>query len=374
MNFKVSKRIFYSGLQTVARATSSNSPIPALSGIKIDVSENEIILTGSDSDISIQLVLNNEKDEDLNLSVQEKGSIVIESKYIVEIVRKIDADEITFEIVDGSLTQISGNSAEYKINGMKSSDYPVIDFSKPEKQFTMDAAILKKLINQTSFATSDKETRPVLTGVNFKCLNNHLECVATDSYRLARKVIEVNTANDFNITIPAKSLNEIVKSIDMDQEIEICVSDKKAQFWIGSSLIQTRLIDGAYPETERLVPSEFHHEMVVDSRDILNAIDRASFIKNEGISIIKLSASEEGVVISTRSQEIGSSKEELTINEYKGAPLEISFSGRYVYEAIRTLATTTIKIEFSGEMKPFVIRSLADDSILQLVLPVRTYQ
>lgn len=374
MNFKVSKRIFYSSLQTVSRAISSNTPIPSLTGIKIDVDDNAIVLTGSDSDISIQLVLNNQTEEDLNLIVEEKGSIVIEAKYLLEIVRKIDADEINFEIVDGSLTQISGHSAEYKINGVRSSDYPVIDFKKPEKQFSIDASLLKKVINQTSFATSDKETRPVLTGVNFNCNGTKLECVATDSYRLARKIVELKEESQFNITIPAKSLNEIVKSIDTDEEILICVSDKKAQFWIGNTLIQTRLIDGAYPETTRLVPNEFHHELIVDSRDILNAIDRASFIKNEGISIIKLSASEEDVVISTRSQEIGSSKESLVVNGYKGAPIEISFSGRYVYEAIRTLATSTIKIEFSGEMKPFIICSLADDSILQLVLPVRTYQ
>lgn len=374
MNFKISKRVFYNGLQTVSRAISSNTPLPALSGIKIDVNEDKIILTGSDADISIQLTLSNQQDEDTNLNVKETGSIVIESKYIVEIVRKIDADHIDFEIIDGSLTRISGNSTEYNINGIKSSEYPAIDFSKPEKQIFINADILKKIINQTSFATSDKETRPVLTGVNFRANSNKLEAVATDSYRLARKEIDLNNVVDFNVTIPAKSLNEVVKSIDADKEIECCFSDKKAQFWIGSSLIQTRLIDGTYPETERLIPTEFLYEIIVDSRDLLNAIDRASFIKNEGISIIKLSASQDGIIISTKSQEIGSSKEELKVESYKGNDLEISFSGRYVYEAIRTLSANKIKIEFSGEMKPFVIKSLDDNSILQLVLPVRTYQ
>lgn len=372
MNFKVSKRIFYNALQVVSRAVSANSPLPSLSGIKIEVNDDHIILTGSDSDISIQKTLSNE-DEDLNLVVKEKGSIVIEAKYIIEIVRKIDADEINFEIIDGSLTKISGLSAEYKINGMKSADYPSIDFSKPGQQFTINADVLMKVISQTSFATSDKETRPVLTGVNFKCKDKVLECVATDSYRLARKYVEIDGDNNFNITIPAKSLNEIVKSIDKDSEVNVCVSDKKVQFWIGNTLVQTRLIDGSYPETDRLVPAEFLHEMVVDSRDILNAIDRASFIKNEGISIVKLSADTNEVVISSKSQEVGSSTEKLNVISYTGAPIEISFSGRYVFEAIRTLATTTIKIQFSGEMKPFIITNIEDDSVLQLVLPVRTY-
>lgn len=372
MDFRISKRSFYNALSAVGRAISANSPLPSLSGIKIEVLENEIILTGSDSEISIQKRLVKGAD-DFVLDIKEPGSIVIEAKYILEIVRKIDADEIHVEIVDGSLTRISGYSAEFNINGMKAMDYPSIDFSKPTKQFELDADILLKIINQTSFATSDKETRPVLTGVNFKCDGTHLECVATDSYRLARKVVELSESAHFNITIPAKALSEIAKTIERDSKVLICVSDKKVQFWIDHTVIQSRLIDGLYPETSRLIPTEFFYELIVDARDILNAIDRASFIKSEGISIIRLSASESEIVISSKSQEVGSSMEKLTSISYKGSPLEISFSGRYVFDAIRALNGPIVKIEFCGEMKPFIIRNTEDDSILQLVLPVRTY-
>ncbi len=372
MNFRISKRIFYNALSAVSRAISSNSPLPWLTGIKIDVREEELVLTGSDSDISIQRVIKKEG-SDFVFEIRETGSIVIEAKYILEIVRKIDADELEIEVVDGSLTKISGHSAEFNINGMKSSEYPQIDFTKPSKQFEIEADVLLKIITQTSFATSDKETRPVLTGVNFKCDGNKLECVATDSYRLAKKTIELESENHFNITVPAKSLSEIAKTIEREGKVLVCVSDKKAQFWIENTVIQTRLIDGLYPETGRLIPNEFMYELTLDARDMLNAIDRASFIKSEGISIVKLSATSDEVVISSKSQEVGSSIEKLTVVEYKGKPLEISFSGRYVFDAIRVLQGSIIKIEFSGEMKPFVIKNVDDDSILQLILPVRTY-
>ncbi len=372
MDFKISKRYFNNALTTVARAISANSPLPALSGIKIEVFENEILLTASDSFISIQKRLTKE-DKDFNLEIKETGSIVIEAKYILEIVRKIDSDEIHMELLDGSLTKISGYFAEFNINGTKAIDYPSIDFSKPDKQFTIEAGMLLKIINQTSFATSDKETRPVLTGVNFKKDGNILECVATDSYRLARKIVNLNEEGNFNITIPSKALSEIAKSIERESDVVVFVSDKKVQFWIDHIVIQSRLIDGLYPETNRLIPTEFNYELLVDARDILNAIDRASFIKSEGISIIRLSASENEIVVSSKSQEVGYSKEKLTAIQYKGAPLEISFSGRYVFDAIRALTGPIVKIEFSGDMKPFVLRSTEDDSVLQLVLPVRTY-
>ena len=372
MNFRISKRVFYNALSVVSRAISANSPLPWLSGIKIEAKKDELVLTGSDSDVSIQKVIKADRN-DAFFEIKEEGSIVIEAKYILEIVRKIDADELIVEVVDGSLTKISGHSAEFNINGMKASDYPAIDFTMPTKQIEIDADVLLKVITQTSFATSDKETRPVLTGVNFKCDGSILECVATDSFRLAKKTIHVNNTQSFNITIPAKSLGEVAKTLERDEKVLICVSDKKAQFWIDHTVIQTRLIDGLYPETSRLIPTEFMYELTLDARDILNAIDRASFIKSEGISIVKLSASQNEIVISTKSQEVGSSMEKLQAISYKGNPVEISFSGRYVFDAVRVLNGSVVKLEFSGEMKPFIIRNMDDESILQLILPVRTY-
>ncbi|MDD2592008.1 MAG: DNA polymerase III subunit beta [Erysipelotrichaceae bacterium] len=378
MYFKISKKEFYSALSTVSRAISANSPLPLLSGIKIDVKEDEICLTGSDADISIKKTL--KKSAEMILDIKDTGSVVIEARNILELVRKIDADEIEVETIDGTLTKFSWHTAEFKLNGMNVADYPAIDFSQPEKRFALEADILMKIITQTCFAASDKETRPVLTGVNFKCDGKQLECVATDSYRLARKIVTLETDNEFNITIPAKSLNEVGKSsneiaraFEKQEKILIAVSDKKAQFWLEDTIIQTRLIDGIYPETNRLIPTDFKHELVVDARDILNAIDRAQFIKSDGISIVKLSANSDEVFISTKSQEVGSSVEKIDTVSYQGEPIEISFSSRYVLGAVRVLGGTVVKISFSGEMKPFIIQNVDDDSILQLVLPVRTY-
>lgn len=372
MYFKVSKRQFYNVLSVAARAISTYSPLPAFSGIKIEATNDSLILTGSDSDVSIQtsLVTN---DDNYTLQIMDTGAIVIEAKYILEIVRKIDSDELEFEIIDGSLTKISGSSAEFKINGMKANEYPAIDFTKPSESFKINGDALRTIILQTSFATSDKETRPVLTGVNFHGNGTQLSCVATDSYRLAKKDITLEENMNFNITIPAKSLSEVSKTIDDIEMIEICVNDKKAQFNIGNTILQTRLIDGVYPETDRLIPSSFEYELTIDSIDLLNAIDRASFIKNDGVSVIKFSLSETECVLSTKSAEVGSSTEVLSSSSFTGKDLEISCNGRYVFDAIKALSGSLVKFSFCGDMKPFIIQSVNDDQVLQLVLPVRTY-
>ena len=371
MYFKISKKTFYSALTTASRAISNFSPLPAFSGIKIELTPDELKLTGSDSDISILTCV--KSDEDSHLEIMDTGSVVIESKYILDIVRKIDSSMIEFEVIDGCLTKISAGSSEFKINGMKSIEYPPIDFSNPKTFFSLSSNSLKEMIAQTVFAASDKETRPVLTGVNFKASNKVLECVATDSYRLAKKCLELKEDINFDITIPAKSLNEISKLLEDEIDVDIYVSDKKVQFVIGDTLIQTRLIDGKYPETNRLIPLSFDYELTIDIHDILTAIDRASFIKNDGVSVIKLSLNENECILSNKSAEIGSSTEVLSTASYSGNPLNISFNGKYVFDAIRSLSGSLVKFSFCGEMKPFIIQSVNDNTILQLVLPVRTY-
>ena len=360
MYFKMSRIDLLNMITIASKAISSNSPLPSLLGIKFDVKKDHIELTGSDSDISIKTMKS--KSDDCVFEVYEEGSIVINKNYINDIIRKIDSDVVEIEIIDGSLTKISGSSSEFKINGIKSNEYPLIDFNKPAKAFTISSSLLKNIINQTYFATSSQETRPALTGINFSCDGSKMVCIATDSYRLSRKVVDLSDDLKFNITIPAKSLLEVSRLLDKEEDVEVAITDKKAQFVCNNTIIQTRLIDGSYPDTSRFIPNAYGHTLVMNIKDLLNAIDRQSFIKNEN-----------EVVISSRSQEIGSSKENLNYESYEGNPLELSFSGKYVYDALKGLNGEKVKVQFCGEMKPFILTSLEDESTLQLVLPVRTF-
>lgn len=372
MNFTISKTELLGALQNAAHAISPNSPQPALRGIKIDAADSRLTLTASDADISVRKVI--EKDETNNLNIIEEGSILIESRFLLEIVRKIDSQEIQIEVIDGALTKFSGGSAVFKINGMRADDYPDIDFSKPSSSITLSAAQLSSIIEQTAFAASSKDTRPVLTGVNFRLEGGILTCTATDSYRLAKKKIGLESESEFNITIPAKSLNEVRNTMlgNLNSNIEIAISDRKAQFIGEDMLLQSRLLDGGYPETERLIPKEFNYELLIGRNDLIHAIDRTTFIKNDNMTINRLSMSAAEVILSNRSQEIGESTEQLA-GEFTGEPLDISFAGNYVLSAARALRGNNIRVRFTAEMKPFILTGDEDDSVLQLVLPVRTY-
>ncbi len=371
MNFIINKNELSNSLSIVSHAVFSNSPQPALRGIKIEAKNDSLIITGSDSDISIQKVIH--KNDDNNLTITEEGSILIESKYLLDIVKKIDSESVQVEIIDGSLTRFSGNSAVFKINGMNAYDYPTIDFSMPSECIEIKQSILAEIIEETAFAASIKETRPVLTGVNFKLNEKVLTVTATDSYRLAKKSLSLDSENTFNITIPSKSLNEVKSTmLNGNDNIKISQNDKKVQFIIDDMVLQSRLLDGGYPETDRLIPSEFSYKMIIHKQDLIKAIDRTTFIKNDNMTINKLQCSTEEIVLTNKSQEIGESREVLNAT-WVGEPLNISFSGNYVMDAAKVLKGDQITIEFTGEMKPFVLKNMDDDEVIQLVLPVRTY-
>lgn len=375
MNFTISKAAFNKGLSYVSKAIVATSPQPVLLGIKIDVLENQIILTSSDSDLSIEhrLYLS---EADNKLNVNETGSIVIDARYLIDIVRKLEDEVIHFELIDGSLVKIFDTLANYKINGMKASQYPVIDFGEPEQSFDMKTEVLSQAISQTLFATSDKETRPVLTGVNFDytAQENKLVIIATDSYRLAHKTLTLDSVEkDFNITIPRKVLNELSRMFEGFEEIKISLDQRKIQFRFDNVLIQSRLLDGLFPETKRLIPTQFVTEVELQMNHLMRAIDRASFIRSEGKSIVKFDIISDELVITNISAEMGSFKESMTVDNFKGEPLKISFSSKYMYEALRSLNSLNVVMKFSGEMRPFLVLDPNDDSIIQLILPVRSY-
>ena len=161
--------------------------------------------------------------------------------------------------------------------------------------------------------------------------------------------------------------------VEVNGEVEVSLSANQIRFVLGDVVLSSRLIDGTYPETDRLIPVSFAYELEIDSSDITSAIDRASFIKNDGVSVIKLSLDEKECLLSSRAQEVGSSKENLRNAVFKGEHLDISFNGLYVFDALKVINKGKVRFSFSGEMKPFIVQSVDDNSILQLILPLRTY-
>lgn len=372
MKFKIKKNILLDALNDVSKALSSKNIIPILSGIKFNLTKDKLELTASDNDITIKTFI--EKSDDLE--IEKCGSIVIKGKYILDIVRKLDSDFVNIEKLDDSKVLIYTDNSEFNLNGIPVSEYPPIDLELTTDFVTLDVNKLKDIINQTNYASSTDEARVVLTGLNIKIKDNVLECSATDSYRLALKkmTLDKTMENDVNIIIPSKNLNELYKLLTecVSETVELHIFNNKVIFNFNNILFQSRLINGTYPNTTNLIPNESLFDLTINKRDFYNMVDRASILNNDrDNNVITLEINNNVLKITSMSLEIGKVEEKMNVN--CSEKLKISFSGRYMMEALRTINTENVSLSFVGEIKPILLKEDNNEDLIALILPIRTY-
>ena len=283
MKLTIKKEILQEAINKVSKAISTKNLIPVLAGIKFELKKNKLILTASDNDITIQTTIEGCKEEDFK--VEEEGNIIVQGKYISDIVRKLPDKYINIEVVDDLKILIYTENSEFNLNGINESEYPTINLEESKKKIDIKATIFKDLVNQTAFAASNEETKPVLTGINFNIVGNVLECNSTDSYRLARKVIQLDKASEesYNIVIPSHNIVEFSRIMDDDDEskVEIHIFNNKILFKYKNLLFQSRLINGTYPNTANLMPEESYMVLTAKLNDFYSVIDRASILTSD---------------------------------------------------------------------------------------------
>ncbi|MBD7939575.1 MULTISPECIES: DNA polymerase III subunit beta [Cytobacillus] len=378
MRFTIQRDRLVQSVQDVMKAVTSRTTIPILTGIKIVASDEGVALTGSDSDISIESFIPKTEEDEVIVNIEQPGSIVLQAKFFSEIVKKLPTDQVEIHVENHLQTVITSGKSQFNLNGIDADEYPHLPQIEEDNVFSIPTDLLKAMVRQTVFAVSTSETRPILTGVNWQIEGSALSCIATDSHRLAlrKATIETESEASYNVVIPGKSLNELSKILDDHNDtIQIVITENQVLFKAKNLLFFSRLLEGNYPDTSRLIPNESKTDVVVTTKAFLQAIDRASLLAREGKNnVVKLSTVDDEVIeISSNSPEIGKVIEELPSISKEGEDLKISFSAKFMMDALKTLEGTEIKISFTGAMRPFIITPLNDDSILQLILPVRTY-
>lgn len=378
MKFEIMRDSLLEGLSDVIKAVSSKTTVPILTGLKLEVTNKGLYITGSDSDITIQTFIPVEKNGEQIINITETGTIVLQARVFNEIVRKLPTNDVEIEVTNQFQTHIRSGKSEFNLIGLDASEYPLLPQIEEERQFFIPSDLLKSIIKETVFAVSTSESRPVLTGVNWQVKDGELHCVATDSHRLAKRktVIKDLPEEEYSIVIPGKSLNELNKILEeTSSEVAIVMTQQQILFKTGDVLFYSRLLEGNYPDTSRLIPSESKTTILVNSKSLLQAIDRASLLaREERNNVVRFSTLGNGFIeVSSNSPEIGNVEEQMQAEEIDGEELKISFSAKYMMDALKAIDGQDVKILFTGAMRPFILKSVHDDSILQLILPVRTY-
>ena len=377
MNLTIEREILLENLNTISRGLPVKSPMPILTGIKLYATDTDLFMTSSNTDISVEVTIN-----DSSLNIIEPGQTVVPGRFFIDIIRKINSKKVNLFLSEDKILIIKADRGEYKLHIMDPLDYPKMDFVSQENGLELPADLIKSIVRETVFATAQTEKKPILTGVNFNHNNGKLVITATDSFRLSQKIITIPEYKNFNITIPAKSLDELVRSIDnYGENIKIYFSINRMLVVFKNVCFQTRLLDGNYPETSRLIPQEFPIVLKFNKDELAAAVERVSLLsprdsakdKEITYSIIKLSIKKDRIIeISTNNATIGDAKEELIPTSIEASnPITIGFSSRYLLDSLKSLLSTEISLNLSGEIRPFIIKGDNDANLTQLILPVR---
>ena len=376
MKFTVNRNLFLDNLNNVMHAISSRATIPILSGIKINLTEDELLLTGSDTDISIEIKIPVSED----LTVVSTGSIVLPARFFSEIIRRLPGKEFSLEVKESFQTQIISENSEFTINGLDANNYPRLPEIPDESSFVISGKTFREIINETQFAVATQESRLVLTGVHFTFSPDKIHAVATDSHRLSSRALTLENGPQAktDLIIPGKSLLELARIIgETDPEIKVCPGENQVLFEIGNILFYSRLLEGSYPDTERLIPTDSTTTVEFDLMELSSALDRASLLTHAGrnnVVDLTLDTEKRSAKLSGESAEIGNVEEDVSFKKLDGNNLKISFNPDYLRDALKASVTDSVIMDFTQPLRPFTVNpDKTDIDFVQLITPVRTF-
>ena len=373
MKFSIKKEILLENLNKVSHAVSTKNVIPVLAGIKFDLTKKGLTLLASDNDIDIKVFI----DKKYIDNIEEEGSIVIQGKFLLDIIRKIQDGIINIEVIDGLKLMLYNETSKFNLNGIDSDEFPNINIEMSSNPIVLNKKVIKTMVNQTIYATSTQESRPILTGIKKKKKKDVLGCIATDSYRLAKKriVLDNPVENPINIVIPGRNIGELVKIIDDNEEdVKIHIFTNKVLFEFDNILYQSRLLNDVFPNISRLIPSEF--KLIIDANlnDLFNVVDRASLLTSEKEkNVIKFETEGNTLIVTSNTPEIGRVEEKLAIKKNNEEEIKIAFSAKHMMDALRTIDSKNVRILLNSEISPIILNTEDNDDLLQLLMPIKTY-
>ena len=370
MKFSCDKAVLSAAISNVSRAVTTRTALQALEGILIRAENGTLTLTGYDLELGITTVV--------PAQVTEEGSIVLGARLFGEMIRKLEGGEVFVQSDDKLLTEIWGGGAEFTILGMDAADYPELPGLGDAERLTLPQHALRSMIEQTQFAISQNDIKPVHTGSLFDVMPDSVTVVSVDGYRMAVRRELCQTGLETRFVVPGKTLAEIAKLLSDEPAAEgepektasIQVSRQYILTTIGNYSLVSRLLDGEFLDYQAAIPQGSSTQVTVSTRELIAAVDRASLIISDRLrSPLRLKFEENSLRI-TCTTSLGKAYDEVPCH-IEGAALEMGFNNKYVLDALRAADCDEVCLQISGPLSPMKMVPPEGDSFLFLVLPVR---
>ena len=373
MKLTISKIDFAKSLAFVQNIVETKTTIPILSNVLLEAKQGRLNLSATDMDITIS-------DKVKIKNIEEEGSTSVPAHMLYNVIKELSDDKPIDLSYDKNLKKLHLNSykSKFTFSCLPKEEFPMQTNETYKSTFSLSSEILKEMIDKTYFAISTEETRYYLNGIFFHTVkvNNKpfLRSIATDGHRLAQYQVTAPTLanNTFQNIIPRKLIFELRKLIDeVKADVKIDLSDRKIRFSFNETVLISKLIDGKFPDYEKVIPKDTSNSFLVERKPFLESINRISTVSSEKSRAIKLNLNNNKITISANNlEEGGSGSEEIEIN-YNGPSLDIGFNASYLKEIINQFKNNEITILFSDSTAPTIIKDNSKSETLYVLMPMR---
>lgn len=368
MKFSVNKADFFDSLQKVIGVLPAKTTIPVLSNILLSLEDGELFITGTDLEISVTTMC--------RVTGEENGAISIPGKRFFDIIRELPDLPISFQASEAHQLTVSNEKGIYKFNGESEDEFPQIAVEDVENELLLPAAKLLRMIEKTIYAVSTDEMRTTLMGVYFQILPNELRMVATDGHRLAKIVDSSFGGEDYtaNVILPTKALQLLLRGLNPDKDVKITIGENHVTFSYDETIVFTKVVEGKFPNYERVIPIDNQLQMFVNRDMLTAAIKRVSIFSSPYTHQIKCTISPSSLIVQAEDIELGGEAQESIPVDYTGEQLEIGYNAAYLLDILRHVDTEDALFLLRDPGTAAIVKASeqqAGEDLMMLLMPIR---
>jgi len=363
MKLSIARGELLDSLAVVAKALSSRTTLPILSGILVTAAGDKIVLQSTDLEISIK--------HTVGANIEDPGSVVLPGRLLADVVRSLPEAAVKMETASFDQVKVTCGTTSFSLRSLSPEDFPKFPEVSPDKKVSIPTSVLQGLVRKVGKAVSRDEARPVLTGVLLVIDGVKIKAVATDSYRLAVAEADLPEPVDerIEVVIPGKALEEIPRLAGDTETVTLGIAENQIVFEFGNSVYITRRIEGTFPNYRQLIPQDGETKVTVSRGEIEEAAKRVSLLAQHNAPV-RLKITDSTLTLTAQTQDVGEASEDLMVTT-EGEPLEIAFNHSFLVDGIASADTDSLVFVASSPLKPGVFRSAEGDGFTYLIMPVR---
>ena len=371
MEFKCVKSDLNNAIQIVEKAVAVRSTLPIIGNILIEASSKGLKLSSNDLEIGIELYMDAE--------IIEEGAILAPAKTLSSIVNKLSEGEVNFRVDNRNKTiLITAGRSKFNIHGLATDDFPVVHKIDKGTVITINAETLKEMVRQTIIAVSMDEVKQFLNGILLEKDKSELRFIATDGFRLAKKVTLLQNDNNDDVVsaiIPSKALqevNRILQQLDYQGDVTITLSREQVSFTFEKLYFVSRIIQGQFPDYKQVIPKESKSKVVISRKDLLESMERASIIASSSANIIKLEMVDDKLLVTANTSRVGNVSELIDVIKEGDTIQPIAFNVRLILDVIKNIDEDSIVIGLNSPLAPGVVTPKDNKDYTYVIMPIRT--